>query len=142
MAYCTQDQLIERFGAATLIAATDREAEPTGTIDAAAVTRAIADTDAVIDGYVGVRYALPLSETPTIVVDLALTIAVYKLHAAVAGEKITADYRDAIKQLRDIADGKIKLGVAGIESASSGGETVVTNEPERPFDNSTMKSWI
>jgi phage gp36-like protein len=140
--YCTKQLLIDRFGEPALVAATDRADEPTGTIDEAAVARAIADTEAVIDGYVGVRYALPLTDVPTIVTDLALAIAIYRLHPAAAGEKITADYREAMKQLREIGEGKIKLTAAGLESAGSGDGGVTVTETERPFTNEKMKGWI
>src|SRR5690606_6605607 len=46
-----------------LVALTDRAEVATGEIDQDVVDRALADTDAMIDGYIAARYALPLAAT-------------------------------------------------------------------------------
>ena len=74
---------------------TDRAAVATGAIDAAVIARALSDTDAVIDGYLGTRYTLPLSEMPPLVMDLALQIAIYKLHINEPDAKTRTDYEQA-----------------------------------------------
>jgi phage gp36-like protein len=142
MSYCTEAQLIDRFGEATLIRLTDRGDPPAGTIDAAVVDRAVADTDALIDGYLKGRYALPLSETPALLTDLALVIAIYKLHVHVAEDKIRRDYEDAMRTLREIAAGTVRLDVAGAEPAASGTSGVRTNAAARPLSAATMKGFV
>lgn len=64
MAYATQADLEERFGALELIQLTDRADPPAGTADAETVTRALADASAEIDSHLAARYVLPLLETP------------------------------------------------------------------------------
>jgi phage gp36-like protein len=143
MSYATQQQLIERYSQRMLIQLTDRAVPPTGTIDATVVTRALADTDAMIDGYLAARYALPLASTPALITDLALQIAIYKLHRKVAEEKIRKDYDDAQKLLRDISTGVVRLSVAGVEpAAGSGASLVVTNEPDRPLSSDGFEGLI
>ncbi|SMH42479.1 gp436 family protein [Mesorhizobium australicum] len=142
MSYSTQAQLVERYSEKMLIDISDRGETPTGEIDAALIARAIADADALIDGYLKVRYALPLADVPDLVRDLSLAISIYKAHAHVAAEKITADYKDALKTLEQIARGLIQLDVEGVEPAPSGAAEVRTNQPERPLSAATMKGYI
>lgn len=142
MSYITQAQLEERYGERMLVQLTDRSVPAAGVIDAAAVNRAIADTAAAIDGFLAGRYSLPLASVPPLLTDLAGAIAIYKLHRKVSDDKIRTDYEDAMKRLRDIASGTIRLSVAGLEPASGSASTVRTNAPERPFTPASMKGFI
>lgn len=142
MAYTDQTQLTDRFGEAFLIRLTDRAEPATGAIDTDVIGRALADTDAMIDGYVAGRYALPLDTTPPLVADLALVIAIYKLHVYEPDAKIRADYEDALKQLREIASGTIKLAVAGIEPTGTGGTGARVTDRERPMTETNLKGFI
>lgn len=142
MPYCTQAQLTDRFGLARLIALTDRAAIPLGVIDQAVVSRALADTDAVIDGFLFGRYALPLAETPALVTDLAQAIALWKLHATEPEAKVKADYEAAMRLLREIAQGVVQLSVAGLEPASSGDGGVQITDRDREFTAENMRGFI
>lgn len=142
MTYTTQAQLTERYGAAMLVNLTDRAAVATGTIDGVVIDRALADTDAMIDGYLAARYILPLESVPGLVADLAMQIAIYKLHVNEPDPKIAKDYDLALKMLRDISSGTVRLGVAGVEPASSGASGVVVTDRERPFTEASMKGFI
>ncbi|NNG05319.1 MAG: DUF1320 domain-containing protein, partial [Inquilinus sp.] len=84
MSYATQAQLVERYGTVRLVELTDRAEPPAGAIDAAVIDRALADADALIDGYVAARYDLPLPAVPDLLRDLALSIVFYKLHLDMA----------------------------------------------------------
>lgn len=142
MTYTSQALLTERFGAALLVQLTDRAAVPTGAIDGAVVARCIADTDAVIDGYLAGRYVLPLAATPPLVADLALSIAIYKLHAFAPDPKIEADYKDAIKALDAIARGVIRLPIAGVEVTGNDSAGVVTIDRARDMTPENMRGFI
>lgn len=142
MAYTDQTQLTDRFGEAFLIRLTDRAEPAAGAIDADVIARALADTDAMIDGYLAGRYALPLDTTPPLVADLALVIAIYKLHVYEPDQKIRADYEDALKQLREIASGTIKLNVAGLEPEGTGGTGARVTDRERPMTEANLKGFI
>lgn len=119
MNYVTQQQLVDRFGEQLLLQLTDRAVPPAGKIDAAVVADAIRDAGAVIDGYLAGRYQLPLGDVPDLVRDLALSIAIYKLHTYSPDPKIQGDYDGALRTLRDIANGVMRLSVAGIEPTGS-----------------------
>lgn len=142
MSYIALQQLIDRFGERLLIQLTDRDNPPAGVIDEAVVVRALADTDAVIDGYLAGRYALPMTETPPLVADLAQAIAIYKLHPYAADPKIEQDYKDAIAALGRISTGVIKLPIAGIEPQSSGSAGVEAIDRERPLTPESMQGFI
>lgn len=142
MAYGTLEQLTDRFGTRLLIDLTDRDETATGQIEVEVVDRALTDTDAVINGYLKDRYVLPLAETPALITDLALAIAIYKLHIYAPNEKIVADYKDALRALRDIATGIVKLSVAGAQVAETGGSGARITDRERPFTAQNLKGFI
>ncbi|EPX84573.1 Mu-like prophage protein gp36 [Rubellimicrobium thermophilum DSM 16684] len=142
MAYTTLAQLIERYGEALLIALTDRGTVATGTVDPDAVARALADADAVIDGYLAGRYVLPLAAVPALIADLAAAIAIWKLHIGQPDPKIEADYRDALKLLRDIADGRLRISAAGAEPAGTGGTGARITDRARPLTAENLKGFV
>lgn len=142
VSYTTLQQLTDRFGDRMLIQLTDRADPPDATIDAGVVDRALADTAAVIDGYLAARYVLPLAAVPPLVADLALTIAIYKLHVYMPDPKIEADHREALRQLQQIATGTIRLPLAGIEPVSQGGSGARMTDRERPLTADNLKGFI
>ena len=142
MSYATLQQLTDRYGEKLLLQLSDRATPPAGTVDADVVARTLADADAVIDGYLAGRYSLPLETTPALITDLAQAIAVYKLHRATASDKITEDYKDAIKMLRDIATGTIRLSVAGVEPATNSASGVQASDRDRDMTPDNMKGFF
>jgi phage gp36-like protein len=142
MPYTSLDRLARRFGSTMLVQLTDRGDVATGVVDVSIVDDALADTDAVINASLGKRYLLPLAAVPAVVADLALSIAIYKLHVAMPDEKIERDYDQALKDLRDLGTGAKTLDVAGIEPESSGEGGVVTTDRERMFTNESMRGFI
>ena len=143
MSYATLEQLTDRFGEQLLVQLTDRAQPATGAIDETIVDRALADADAVIDGYLAGRYRLPIeTDTPALLIDLALVIAIYKLHPYGTDEKIVRDYDQALKTLRDISSGAIRLAVAGVEAATSGAEGVQASDRPRDLTPDNLKGFI
>jgi phage gp36-like protein len=142
MPYTSLADLTARYGERLLVALTDRGDVATGAIDTSVVDRALADTDAMIDGYLAGRYALPLAAVPTILTDLAQQIAIWKLHVAAADPKIEADYKDAMRALRDIAAGTITLSVAGVAPAGSGSSGARVAASDALLTAETLKGFI
>lgn len=140
MPYAIQAELTERYGEQRLIDLTDRADPPAGTIDATVVARALTDTDALIDGYVGARYDLPLASVPALLRDLALAIAFYKLHLDMAPEKVAEDYREALRTLDRIAKGTVKVDIAGDEPAAADNSIQVESR-DRVFSRDTLKGF-
>ena len=83
----------------------------------ARIDAAVADADAVIDGYLAKRgYALPLSPVHRLVTAWARALTRYTLHknrlAPDGKDPIERDQRDALRLLQQVADGKFALGAA------------------------------
>lgn len=141
MTYATLQNLIDRYGNDLLIQITDRGVTAMGAINTDVTDRALADTDEMINGYLG-RYQLPLAEVPGLLVDIAQVIAIWKLHRFAPDPKIETDYKDALRALRDIGTGVISLSVAGIEPAGSGGSGARITDRERPLTADKLTGYI
>lgn len=135
MAYTTQQDMIDRFGQQELIQLTDRS--NTGAIDSVVLGRAMDDADAEIDGYLAVRYTLPLASPPTVLVRIASDIARYHLYDDVVPDQPKERYENAIRFLRAIADGKVDIGVPAQEE--EGG--VKHSGPDRVFTDETLQDY-
>lgn len=142
MAYSTLQQLKDRFGQRMLVDLTDRGEAAMGEIDTDVVDRVIADTDALIDGYLGARYALPVESVPPILTELALSIAIYKLHTSDPDPKITRDHDGAIRALEKISTGSIRLSIAGVEASGTGASGARVTDRDRPLQADKMTGFI
>jgi phage gp36-like protein len=143
MSYATLAQLTDRYGERMLLQLSDRSTPPSGVIDTSVVDRALANTDAMIDGYLAGRYVLPLAETPPLLSGLAQEIAIYKLHPFQPDPKIEQEYKDALSQLDKISKGTIRLPLATIgEPVVTGADGVVAIDRERDFTPENMTGFI
>lgn len=143
MSYATIAQLIDRYGQNVLVLLTDRGVNALGVIDEAVVSRALTDTDAVIDAHLKARYTLPLTEVPPLLADLAAAIAIWKLHRNDTSQKIKDDYTDAMRQLRALADGSLRLPIeTGEEPSGNGGTGARVTDRERPLTADSLKGYI
>ncbi|GIX17702.1 MAG: hypothetical protein KatS3mg119_1888 [Rhodothalassiaceae bacterium] len=118
--YAQLQDLIDRVGAREITELTDRADPPAGAIDASVAERALADADAEIDGYLAARYDLPLSPVPAVLTRLATDIARYRLWDDRAPEEVRQRYEDAVRLLREIADGRHRLPVSAPQAAGAG----------------------
>lgn len=105
MTYALRADLEGRYGASDL---TQRESM----LAAGAVAQALADADAMIDGYLSGRYAVPLSPVPTNLPRIACQLARYALLGNAADDRARVDYADAIAWLKDVAAGRVNLTTA------------------------------
>ena len=143
MSYASLAQMTERFGTALLVYLTDRATVPTGVINSVVVDRALVEADAMIDGYLAGRYKLPLAATPPLLADIAQVVAIWKLHNSEPDPKITKDYDLALRSLRDIASGTVRIpGAAGVEPESSGESGARITDRERPLTAENMTGFI
>ena len=138
MPYATKADILEQLDEDILVQLTDDT--DMGVVGEDAVVRAIADADAVIDGYCGTRYAVPFTDVPVIIRKLAVDIAIYNLYARRKGapEDRKARHENAVKLLRDVSLGKITLGGDAPAEDTDSGPEVTTKKSDRIF--STGKS--
>lgn len=132
MTYCTQQNMIDRFGNDELAELTDRQ--QLGEIDTAVLDAAIADATADIDMYLAVRYTLPLGVVPGFLTRLSCDIARYYLYDGSAPERVKDANDAAMKLLHSIARGEIDLNVG--EASAGAGDVVLYENDSRVFDES------
>lgn len=138
MAYATAADLRARVPAQILIDLTDEDG---AAIDDAVLDRRLADASAVIDGYLGGRYPLPLAVVPPILVGLACTIAYYQLlgrSPAGVTEDLRKRYEDAIRYLEQVAAGRISLGIPAVELPQVEPGVLLTSGSERRFTRDSL----
>lgn len=141
MTYATLQNLLDRYGLSMLVAATDRGGEATGEVNHDVIARALANADARINSSLH-RYRMPLAEVPPLLVDLAESIAIYKIHRYAPDPKIKDEYDAALRLLAQIAEGTARLPIEGVEPAGAGGTGVQITDRERPLTEANMKGFI
>jgi phage gp36-like protein len=120
MPYCNRADLVARFGDQEINDLLDRNND--GSDDNNTLTLTIADAGALIDGYLGSRYAVPLSVAPQAVTAIACDIVRFKLWDDRAPEEIRKRFDDALKSLTNYSKGiMVLVGVSMPENNPSGG---------------------
>jgi phage gp36-like protein len=117
MGYCTQQNLIDRFGDTEIIQLADRDRD--GEVDTEVVDGAIADAAAEIDGRLSAVLVLP-AVAPNELVFRACDIARYRLYDDRATEVVRRRYEDAVAWLKDVAAGKAVIPGAVPTTSTSG----------------------
>lgn len=117
MPYAALADMVDRFGELELVQLTD--AASPGVIDEALLNRALADAGAVIDGYLGGRYGLPLASIPPVLVGLACDLARARLYKDAMPEVVKQRHEDALRYLSQLGQGKITLGGAPDPTSTS-----------------------
>lgn len=101
------------------------------------IEQASSESDALIDGYIGKRYKLPLASIPGILITWARAITRYKLHgdriSDANTDPIARDYRDAIRFLTLVSEGKFSLGIEDPSAQGSGPGEVQFNPGHKVF---------
>ncbi|ARA69037.1 DUF1320 family protein [Pasteurella multocida] len=133
--YATINDFISRVGEFQVMELTDRE--NIGEVNQAVLTIALLDSSSQIDGYLVGRYKLPLKTIPQNLTRICCDLTRYRL-ASMSDVSITEEiierYKLSLRELEGIASGKVSLGIAEDEQASTGENTVIfTNVANRVF---------
>lgn len=139
MTYAVKQNLIDRFGNTELAQLTDRTSGVT--IDDAVLNKALNDADAAINGYLTVKYTIPITPVPAILERFGCDIARYYLYEDRVTEQVKRRYDDAIAYLKGVANGTVNLGVdaANQAPASSGGPEF--SAPDRVFTGDSLVDY-
>ncbi len=121
MAYCTQSDVETRIGSADLIALADYDGD--GVADGNVVEAAIEDACSLIDSYLSVRFAVPVSPVPDVLKTRAVNLTVYflRLGRDSATEDARRQYEDDVAWMREVSRGEVSLGIE--PSAAEGDRT-------------------
>lgn len=142
MTYASKQDLIDRFTEQELIELTDMTNVPPEVIDDTKVTRALTDTDSLINSYISTRYSVPVSPVPSILNEKACAITRYKLYRNGCPDRVTSDNKDAIAWLNMVANGSVSLAdVATAPIAQTSGSSVKTNNSRRTFTRDTLRDF-
>ncbi len=142
MAYCTQADIEKLIPAADLaILTTENELEP----DAAVVAQAIADAGGEINGYLGIRYQVPLDPVPDLVKAIAVDLAVYNLHKRrpllPMPETCRQSYADRIGFLKQVVAGTATIGATAAPPPAVSQDVTEIGSGERIFSTDTLKGF-
>lgn len=94
------------------------------------VTAAIADADALIDGYLGKRYTVPFDPVPALITKLSADLAAYNLYShrpqVETPRPVEDRYRDALGMIKMLVSGEMTLdsplaGETGLGNAKTVG---------------------
>jgi phage gp36-like protein len=114
------------------------------------IAKALRDADGVIDGYLRTRkptpYVVPLDPVPEIVSVWARWIARYMLHkdrvhTTEQQDPIVRDYKEALRFLQLVADGKFSLGADDPSPPPAGAGMPLVCAPERVFTQDTLRDY-
>ena len=121
MSYTSKAEMVDRFGELEMIQLTDREI--TGLLDEDVLNRALADADALLDGYLRLRYAIPVDDATGLLSMLAADVTRYLLYDEHPTDIVKERYEKALERLKEIARGLVTLDA---DSADSGDEDAAT----------------
>lgn len=128
MSYASAQDLIDRFGNAELAQLTDKVNGLV--VDNALVAKALADAEVEINGYLAVRYPLPLAVVPDLLRRIACNLVRYRLHTDGAPEQVRQNFEDDRRDLEAIAAGRRSLGLpASTPAVSSAGPLLAAGQP-------------
>lgn len=141
MGYATQQDMVDQFGEREVIALTDRD--NLGTIDEAVLSKALAHADALIDGHLVGRYALPLAGGFPLLKHYACDIARYVLSGAEVTEveTVRARYKDAIRYLEGVRDGRTLLGADASGKVAAEPARIAVVSSERTFTQDSLADF-
>jgi len=144
MSYATPQDLINRYPNRDLVQLTNEDPTIT-TVNTTALQQSLDDASAEIDGYLGGRFALPLTDVPEVLNRLTCDVAIYRLQSLRPIHDL-ADarrrYDDAIAMLTKVASGGMTLGIGadGHETDIAQGAEQAAG-PARIFNRKSMKGF-
>jgi phage gp36-like protein len=140
VSYCTTSDLIDRFSESELIALTDRD--NTGYVDAQIAGAAISDASALIDGYLGGRYALPLSVVPTVLAKICADIARFNLYDNAVPDVVEKHYNAALAFLKSVGKGEVRLGLSDTEETATSDDAIEMQSGGSVWNREDSKGFI
>ncbi|MDX7810940.1 gp436 family protein [Aeromonas caviae] len=141
--YATKQDLIDRDEGMLYNFALDRS---TDTLNDTWIDEALGTADDEINGYLARRYVLPLPQVPDLLKRQAVVIAFYWLgdRDNQVTDLLQKRYDSAIAKVKEIAAGKVDLGLPTPEQPPEGsvGQVELLQENERLFTRNSLKGVL
>ena len=111
MTYATVNDMLAQLGEAEVLSLSDRA--NAGVVDVVLVLDALTRASSEMDSYLATRHRVPLTIAPPMLKTRCVEIAYYLLcrGARVMNDDVRGLYEDAVRWLRDVANGKASLGL-------------------------------
>jgi len=144
MSYATPQDMINRYPNRDLVQLTNEDPTIT-TINTTALQQALDDASAEIDGYLGGRFTLPLTDVPDVLSRLSCDVAMYRLQSLrpihdLADARLR--YDDALAMLTKVASGEMTLGIGADGQATQVAQDAEqTAGPKRIFSRRRMRGF-
>jgi phage gp36-like protein len=141
MQYATLADMITRFREEELVQLTDLD--NSGDIVVPKVQAALDDAAAVMDTYLQQRYTLPLASVPRVLLNICCDLARAALYEDGVTDVVQKRADAAMQMLRDLATGKIGLGLdpAAQTTAPEGGPQVTEGGGGRVFSGDLLADY-
>lgn len=139
MSYATPADYDARFGERASKAISDRI--KAGVADNTVLQRALTDASSLVDGYLGGRYTVPLSNAPDMIVAAVCDIARFNLSTTDPTEVVKLRYQAALGLLKDISASRVDLGpdVQGVQQVTEGNDIQFGNQGGNQFGH--RRGW-
>jgi len=140
--YCTLVDLIAAFGEQEIRQLSDRNRPQTGAIVLEVVAEAINDASAEINMYLEGRGLLPLKTVPETLRRICCDIARYYLYQNPRDDTpVVTRYRQRVRQLEGVANGKLSLGLDSAGEVPKPEDTVMFEPGRNMFNNGGGGLW-
>jgi phage gp36-like protein len=141
MPYSTLQDVQSEIGSDVLVEITDTT--DAGVVDETVVASAIERADAIINGYLSWRVAVPVSPVTDTLTELSVDIAIYTLFSRreVVPEFREKRYRSAISFLIAFSKGEVGLGMVVGASPDSSLMAPITGSPVQIFTDTVLDKF-
>lgn len=140
MAYCTQTDVLQLIPEAELASLTTEGGDVP---EAAVVIDCISKADAEIDGYLGIRYQVPLDPVPDLVKAMSVDLAIYNLHKRRPLMDMPAtcrqSYTDRIAFLQRVVAGNATVGASAAQPPAVSQDVAEIGSTKRIFSGNSLK---
>lgn len=137
--YANKEDLIKRFGEREIVALASNDEE---IIVDSVVDTALSDAEELINSYVAVKYALPLTTVPAALKRICCDFARYFMYKEVIPEEVEKTYERNLTFLKDIARGVVVLGDAETgQTPEQAGDVIYSGSADRLFSHKQLKGF-
>lgn len=140
MAYITSSDMIAAFGEEEMIALSNLDNSSATVINGAVIQKAIDDACASVDGYLAVRYSVPIIPTPPVLTRITCDFARGILDQNNPREEVIRRWDMAVAYLKDLARGLAVLPMPQVE-APQATDSPQYRSPGRVFTRDTLSAY-